>query len=363
MNVIFKKLSYLLLIMLCLELASSCNSDDDDEMTDDDASDDDTADDDTSDDDLVSDDDSDYVLFGTSSELYTSGDDAFYRWRVYQFDDLSHSWMMIGFRDERKDALRVVWASAPNDVFVVGGGGVIWHYDGVTWQQMASSTEGELLAVWGSGKNDVYAAGRLRPLNQEHPGHVVLHFDGNDWSTVQKGQDRFLCGLGGSDESNVFAVGAGLVLHFNGIQWTSMEVDSSWFLRRVWSLSDTDAFAVGSENDEVPLIAHFDGLSWSRMSVEWPNDLYALSDVWGTEPTNVYAVGFLLGDTNNAMVFHYDGESWSLMEKLDLYGYCMWGSSNNNIFVAGQGTANWDGSDWNYLEHSPELWDIYGVKL
>jgi hypothetical protein len=64
-----------------------------------------------------------------------------------------------------------VWGSGPADVFAVGSG-VIVHYDGQSWQPMASGTTALLKGVWGSGPADVFAVG--------YDG-TLLHYDGVGW--------------------------------------------------------------------------------------------------------------------------------------------------------------------------------------
>ena len=60
-------------------------------------------------------------------------------------------------------------AAAPADVWAVGQGGSIIHWDGGAWSAVNSPSTSELYGVWGSGPNDVWAVGE---------NHVVLHYDG-----------------------------------------------------------------------------------------------------------------------------------------------------------------------------------------
>lgn len=46
-------------------------------------------------------------------------------------------------------ALRAVWGSCADDIYAVGDGGAIVHYDGSSWSVMSSGTTSDLLAVWG----------------------------------------------------------------------------------------------------------------------------------------------------------------------------------------------------------------------
>lgn len=103
---------------------------------------------------------------------------------------------------------RGVWTSGPDDVFVVGGGGLIAHYDGTSWSLMNSGTTTNLSSVWGSGPTDVYVSGA---------GGLLLHYDGSSWSSLNSGVTNGITGLWGASADDVFAVtGAGaqsVVLH------------------------------------------------------------------------------------------------------------------------------------------------------
>jgi|GEM_PF-2170615 len=52
-----------------------------------------------------------------------------------------------------------VWGSSENNVFAVGTGGTIIHYDGTSWTKMTSSTTNNLLSVFGVVGGDVIAVG------------------------------------------------------------------------------------------------------------------------------------------------------------------------------------------------------------
>src|SRR5439155_21271708 len=61
-----------------------------------------------------------------------------------------------------------VWASSPDDVYVVGTG--ILHWDGSRWS--TAMPDFAFADVWGSGPNDVYAVG----------SGVLAHWDGARWT-------------------------------------------------------------------------------------------------------------------------------------------------------------------------------------
>src|SRR5438552_18810283 len=55
--------------------------------------------------------------------------------------------------------LHSAWGSASNDVWAVGEGGTILHWDGRAWSASASGTGNGLYRVWGSASNDVWTVG------------------------------------------------------------------------------------------------------------------------------------------------------------------------------------------------------------
>jgi hypothetical protein len=71
-------------------------------------------------------------------------------------------------------SLSGVWGSGENDVWAVGSGGAIFHYNGLAWSFIdppVSTDEPELFGVWGSGPNDVWAVGADRE------GGLILRYE------------------------------------------------------------------------------------------------------------------------------------------------------------------------------------------
>ena len=79
-------------------------------------------------------------------------------------------------------------AAGPNDVFAVGEGGTVLHYDGVRWYPMPNPTTKALRAVWGTSPTDVYAAGE---------DGVLFRFNGSAWTALDSHTTQILLGLSG----------------------------------------------------------------------------------------------------------------------------------------------------------------------
>ncbi len=107
----------------------------------------------------------------------------------------------------------------------------------------------------------------------------------------------------------------------------------------IWGSSPTNVFAVGYSGK----IVHFDGNSWSEMSSGTSN---TLKDIWGSSENDLFAVG------SNGTILHYDGSVWSSMASgTNFHFEGVWGSSANDVFaVANYGFDNrifhYDGISW-----------------
>ncbi len=86
-------------------------------------------------------------------------------------------------------ALNAVWASAANNLYAVGGGGLIVFNNGAndTWTQQTSNTTTDLYGIWGSSANDIYAVGFT---NASPPVPVILHYNGTAWSAQTSGKTQ-----------------------------------------------------------------------------------------------------------------------------------------------------------------------------
>jgi hypothetical protein len=90
-----------------------------------------------------------------------------------------HSIDGIHAEDLRPDIdIKSCWGTSSNDMFFVGKGGFIYHYDGVNFTKMVSNTTENLLSVWGTDHNHVWACGQGDISGKS----VMLFYDGNNWS-------------------------------------------------------------------------------------------------------------------------------------------------------------------------------------
>ena len=86
-----------------------------------------------------------------------------------------------------------------------------------------------------------------------------------------------------------------------GPAWSAMDSGTEAVLWDVWGSSPTDVFAVGQGG-----VFHYDGTGWSRMQT---GSVIFLAGVWGNSATDVFAVGgaFTQEGLYSGAIIHYNG--------------------------------------------------------
>jgi predicted small secreted protein len=238
-----------------------------------------------------------------------------------------------------------IWGSSSSNVFAVGAGGTILHYDGKAWKAMASGTQADLTGVRGSSSSNVFAVGA---------GGTILHYDGKVWSVMSSGTSNDLNSVWCNSGSDVFAAGNfGVIMHYDGKGWSTVFFTGPMFspqLYSVWGSSGKDVFAVGIGDVSLlgSSILHYDGTNWSSMSGKTGSVAGPLQGVWGSSSSSIFVVG--VGGT----ILHYDGKAWSVVAsgiQADLTG--VWGSSSSDVFAVGGGIIlHYNGKSWSSISSS-----------
>lgn len=310
--------------------------------------------------------------------------------------------------------ISAIWGTSHNDVYAVGGGGRIHHYDGTAWSRVDGGvTTYGLRDVWGTGPDDVWAVGGGYHLGG--PEATVLHYDGTSWTEVQTGGPATAAAVYAPNPDKVYVVGyRGMIHKRSGGHWVAettgqhslisgvapvserdvitVQCDGvrrqtgpgqSWqtlyttpqfsCLEKVWiTPGASQIFAVGSGisgESMLPyaqgLVVRWDGSQWTRT---WIPDVQYLTGVWGLDSTHVYAVGY--GNNQGQQVpraFVWDGAAWTEMViPAEMGGgqlYGVWASSPDDVWVVGTMVLRWNGIWWSrqYVhEWSDNFRDVWG---
>ncbi len=166
------------------------------------------------------------------------------------------------------------WASGPDDIWLVGDGGNIYHYNGSDWKSHSGAWRVDLFAVAGFGPREVYAVGE---------SGSILRFDGQTWSSMASPTEFNLYDIAVTESGEAIAVGEeGTILSLRHGTWKPVVSGTSTRLRRVGTDDNGDRYALGTE---ILLQSHL-GV-WSSQPVprgtrdlcaEGPGDLILVGD-------------------------------------------------------------------------------------
>lgn len=234
-----------------------------------------------------------------------------------------------------------VWGTGASNVYAVGSGGAILHYDGAAWSNMTSPTDQILFEVWGLGPDDIYAVGY----------RTAVHYDGTSWRLLSGVESAELWAVWGSDRAHIFAAGQdGVLMRLEGAHWVRQTSPTSLLLLGLWGTGPENVFAVGIQGT----VLRWDGVEWKPMSVPTGDNLFA---VFGRNGGEVLAVG------DNGTVVLFNGAVWNLLPQSAS------GENLRAVHAAPQGAfgaAGWNGTvlrrevngGWRVGTTSPLLFDL-----
>jgi len=297
------------------------------------------------------------TLFTLTSVWGSSKDDI---WAVGSGGTIIHydgtAWTRTPTEPPSVNTFRGVWGSGPNDVWVVSRTDVIFHTTGfangkATWtpepgpgaelpEQRAAT------AVWGTGPNDVRIAFAPRSLASGWYNQWVKADQGRGptWSLAM-GQGAVFAFWGTADdvwyvadnsEANLWQ--RGLTAHgtpgsSGEMNWTFVDSQSNVNLEGIWGSGPNDIWAVGDSGT----IRHLVGGA-SRWEIVASPTTEALHGIWGSSANDVWAVG------DNGTILHFDGTKWRKSSAAFAIGKkprlaAIWGSGPNDIWIVGDAVS------------------------
>jgi hypothetical protein len=171
---------------------------------------------------------------------------------------------------------------------------------------------------------------------------LTMRYDGKFWSVVPSpnvASENYLNAVATSAYNNAWAVGYALdssglerplIMRFTGASWKVVELPGdpmspaplSARLNGVTAFGEGQVMAVGhyayGMSAPQPLALYFDGKSWTKMYIPSGDESVKLYGVTAGGPKNIWAVGTTGSDNNDvaaALLYHYDGTSWTAKTK------------------------------------------------
>ena len=235
-----------------------------------------------------------------------------------------------------------IWGRSDSDIYAVGDDlfssvkSAIVHNSGTGWTKYISHPGGvRLLGVWGSG-GATFVVGRQG---------TVLRHDGSSWTMLSTGTSKDFNAVW-AGENQMFAVGGGGQIYQHTLPWKPMpHPTKNPYLAAVWGSGPSDVYAVGGTTGDTGCsdILRYNGTAWSTITggAGWS----CVDVVWGSGPKDVYLLS-RVWKSINTKIYHYNG-SWSLLKTYGARFYAMGGTGPKDVLFAGDGqVVNYNGMLW-----------------
>ncbi len=187
------------------------------------------------------------------------------------------------------------------DVFFTGSGGTILRYRNATFERMATPRSGTIFGLWGAAPDDLWAVGG------GDDGHgIVWRYDGVSWQDADMAPalPNLVFKVHGQRTDDVWiACAGGVALHWDGVALTRMPTDVTASLFSIVTTPDTVIAAGGVQG--------LDGKIVEYSAAGWASQPLQLSAAWrgvAAGSDRVYAVG------EAGSVALRTSAGWSLLE-------------------------------------------------
>ncbi len=221
-------------------------------------------------------------------DIYGTGPDAI--WVVGEQGTAAHfngqSWSPVPmWPPTTKPNLNAVFAATNSttskaEVWAAGQSGT-WRLESVngveSWKQYPQAPYFNVLAMHGTGVDDIWTVGMQGKINQ---------WDGKVWKAHTSGTAIALNSVWAVQKNDAWAVGeAGQILRWNGVKWTSFKSPVKTTLHTLWGVGKDEIWAAGARG----VVLRFDGKVWKKHDLgDVTKALYA---VWADSKGNLLSMG------------------------------------------------------------------------
>ena len=294
----------------------------------------------------------------------------------------------------QQDHLTAISADARDDAWAIGmvdaslSAPFLEHWNGSRWTLVNSPQFDytvQLNGIAALTPTNVWVVGNRsqRTSTSDYERTFVGHWDGSHWSSIASpnvGPTEFLYAIAAVSANDIWAVGSDfsryhtLIEHWNGKTWSVVLSPNANSLNNelydVRALSSTDVWAVGATDQDYggyhPLLEHWNGKTWALVAGPHPGghpgaQLYAVSPYASND---VWAVGYVQGNSAQPLIEHWNGTQWSVIQTPDMSQYSttlrgVVALSAKDVWTVGYTTdigsalLHWNGTSWSRVK-SPD---------
>jgi hypothetical protein len=201
--------------------------------------------------------------------------------------------------------LHTIWASGPQDMWVSGAAGTLWHFNGQSWLKdslpivpAAGTTVYTIYGLGGTSPNDVYALAWVNQNAMLRDTYYFLQRDGSSWALVdtfvnQPGMNQHTWGensLWASPWGTLYSTGIHGVYRLDGRAWTKI-LDA--FHCKICGTSENNLFVTSVNADFEAQVLHFNGTDWFQYD-NIPHTNLAYNACWN-DGQALFVVGYTFG--------------------------------------------------------------------
>ncbi|MBU0558946.1 MAG: hypothetical protein KKG93_05105, partial [Bacteroidetes bacterium] len=132
-----------------------------------------------------------------------------------------------------------------------------------------------------------------------------------------------------------------------------------FYLFSLWGSSPTNLWAVGPADESVNSLWHYDGHTWKKTTQRLSSNLVS---IYGFDSTDIWTCDSPGGD-----IFHYNGASWTKTGFFPYPGYSLtylnniWGPAPNEIYIAGVAWDQTKGSIAILMQYNANQWSFVNL--
>jgi hypothetical protein len=156
-------------------------------------------------------------------------------------------------------------------------------------------------------------------------------------------------------------------------EWTVDTLSSPpnyFYLYSLWGSSPTNLWAVGYAGESINSIWHFNGTVWKKSTQRLSSNIFS---IWGSGSADIWCC-----DSPGGNIFYYNGSLWNKIGYFPYKDYQLtylnniWGTKKDDVYLAGSAydtnrgivgfLMHYDGSNWNYLNMPEKNYAYHAIR-